>query len=34
VVFVRTPLAEIGEKDGWLSLEDFVAAFNNRLPGT
>ncbi len=31
VVFVETPLAEVVEKDGWLSLEDFAATFNNRL---
>ncbi len=30
VVFVETPLAEIGDKDCWFSLEDFAAAFNNR----
>ena len=30
VFFVGTPLAEIGDKDDWLSLEDFAAAFNNR----
>ena len=34
VDFVGTPLAEIGDKDGWLSLEDFAASFNNRLLGT
>ena len=31
VVFVETPLAEIGNKDGWLSLEDFATAFNSRM---
>ena len=30
VDFVGTPLAEIGDKEDWHSLEDFAAAFNNR----
>ena len=34
VIFVETPLAEIVDKDGWLSLENFAAAFNNRPLGT